>query len=311
MPTTRQSRHAVPPPAPDVVPSRRPERCLDVDLGRRRRPVGSQGGVTTCRCGLAAGAPPGYRRDTTLSHFTVRPYQTLTVWTYHICGLRVPSKLAGSFDTTGRRQGLVPRLVDHEARRRQITDAVRRVIVSGGLEAVTFQTVAAEAGMSIRLVQYYFGTKREFLLATHRSVMADAGARFTRRWTTLGEDAGPRAMIHALLTELLPLDEQRREETIVLGTFGWAAVTGQSITAEETFAAPRALTTIVAGQIERARGADASPERDAALITATIGGLAQGMLQGYGTPEETLDLVDHLLDRVLGTTDGTHQHEPE
>ncbi|MGY4103043.1 TetR/AcrR family transcriptional regulator [Nocardia sp. R16R-3T] len=207
----------------------------------------------------------------------------------------------------------MPRLVDHEMRRRQITDAVRRVIVSGGLEAVTFQTVAAEAGMSIRLVQYYFGTKREFLLATHRSVMEDAGARFMRRWTALGEDASPRAMIHALLTELLPLDEQRREETIVLGTFGWAAVTGQSITAEQTFAAPNALTTIVAGQIARVRGTDPSPERDAALVTATIGGLAQGMLQGYGTPEEVLDLVDLLLDRVLGATTEslTHQHDPE
>ncbi|MFQ6325825.1 TetR/AcrR family transcriptional regulator [Nocardia sp. CWNU-33] len=207
----------------------------------------------------------------------------------------------------------MPRLVDHEVRRRQITSAVRRVIVGGGLEAVTFQTVATEAGMSIRLVQYYFGTKREFLLATHRSVMEDAGARFMRRWTALGQDATPRAVIRAVLTELLPLDEQRREETIVLGSFGWAAVTGQSITAEETFAAPRTLATIIADQIERAQRADASPDRDAALITATIGGLAQGLLQGYNTPHAALDLIDHLLDRVLGTTakNATDQHDPE
>ncbi|MGE2771299.1 TetR family transcriptional regulator [Rhodococcus sp. 1.20] len=56
----------------------------------------------------------------------------------------------------------MPRLVDHEVRQREITDAVRRVIVDGGLAAVTFQSVAAEAGISVRLVQYYFGTKREF-----------------------------------------------------------------------------------------------------------------------------------------------------
>ncbi len=62
----------------------------------------------------------------------------------------------------------MPRLVDHEVRRRQITDAVRRVIVTGGLEAVTFQSVAAEAGISIRLVQYYFGRSGSRVPATAR-----------------------------------------------------------------------------------------------------------------------------------------------
>jgi TetR/AcrR family transcriptional regulator, transcriptional repressor of bet genes len=201
----------------------------------------------------------------------------------------------------------LPRLVDHEARRRQITDAVRRVIVGGGLEAVTFQTVAAEAGISIRLVQYYFGTKNEFLLATHRSVMQDAGARFHQRWTTLGPGATPREAIHAVLTELLPLNEQRREEVIVLNVFATAAIAGRGITAEETFAAPQALVAIVTDQLRRTQSADRSglngaPERDAELITMTIGGLAQAMLQNFITPQSALELIDHLLDRVLGTT---------
>ncbi|WP_228539386.1 TetR family transcriptional regulator [Nocardia sp. XZ_19_385] len=34
--------------------------------------------------------------------------------------------------------------------RQQITDAARRVIAAGGLEAATFQSVAAEAGVSVR-----------------------------------------------------------------------------------------------------------------------------------------------------------------
>ncbi|WP_459545813.1 TetR/AcrR family transcriptional regulator [Nocardia sp. X0981] len=201
----------------------------------------------------------------------------------------------------------MPRLVDHEVRRRQITDAVRRVIVTGGLEAVTFQSVAAEAGISIRLVQYYFGTKNEFLLATHRSVIQDAGARFQQRWTALGPEATPREAIHAVLTELLPLDEQRREEVIVLNVFATAAIAGRGITAEETFAAPQALVTIVTDQLRRTRSSDRSelddaPERDAELITMTIGGLAQAMLQNFITPRSALELLDHLLDRVLGTT---------
>ncbi len=193
----------------------------------------------------------------------------------------------------------MPRMVDHEQRRRQITDAVRRVMVRGGLEAVTFQTVATEAGISVRLVQYYFGTKQDFLLATHRSVMTDAGARFAARWATLGDDATPREAIRAVLTELLPLDDRRREEAFVLGAFGWAAITGSGITAEDTFAAPRALATIVADQLRRDAPDSPSVDLDADLVLMAIGGLAQGMLQGYGSPDSALDLVDHLLDQVL------------
>ncbi|MFD6157564.1 TetR/AcrR family transcriptional regulator [Nocardia sp. NPDC060256] len=199
---------------------------------------------------------------------------------------------------------LLPRLVDHEQRRRQITDATRRVIVSGGMGAVTFQTVAVEAGFSVRLVQYYFGTKHEFLLATHRSVMEDAGARFLRQWNALGSDATPREAIRAVLMELLPLDDQRHEETLVLGAFGWANITGQGINAEETNVAPRAVVTLVTDQLRRAQLPDESSSAehalDALLVVAATGGIAQGMLQGFSTAESATALIDHLLDRVLG-----------
>ncbi|MCM6774180.1 TetR/AcrR family transcriptional regulator [Nocardia sp. CDC159] len=199
----------------------------------------------------------------------------------------------------------MPRLVDHEVRRQQIIGAVRRVIVTGGLAAVTFQSVAAEAGVSVRLVQYYFGTKREFLLATHRSVMDDAGNRFLKRWTALGDDATPREAIRAVLLEVLPLDEQRREETIILGAFNTAAISGQGITAAETLTAPNALVALVADQLRKARHRNEptpspEPDLDAKLIGAAVGGLAQGMLTGYATAEAAIQLLDHLLDRVLG-----------
>ncbi|WP_280241576.1 TetR family transcriptional regulator C-terminal domain-containing protein [Nocardia abscessus] len=121
----------------------------------------------------------------------------------------------------------------------------------------------------------------------------------------MGPDATPRETIHAVLTELLPLDEQRREEVIVLGAFATAAIAGRGITAEETFAAPQALAGILTDQLRRTRRFGRSgpnaPERDAELITMTIGGLAQAMLQNFITPQSALEVIDHLLDRVLGT----------
>jgi AcrR family transcriptional regulator len=198
----------------------------------------------------------------------------------------------------------MPKLADHDQRRTQITSAARRVIARDGLAAATFQSVAAEAGISVRLVQYYFGTKRKFLLATHQAVVADAGARFTRRLSTLGAEPAPREVIRAILTELLPTDADRRRDTIVLNTFHAAALTRPDVGAEDTLGAPRFLARAIAEQLRRARG-DAAPsagraaELDAELIVAGASGLAQTLLVDDGSVHRVDELLDRLLDRMV------------
>ncbi|MFB8061103.1 TetR family transcriptional regulator, partial [Kitasatospora purpeofusca] len=48
--------------------------------------------------------------------------------------------------------------VDHEERRRQIAEALLRIADTQGLQSASMRAVAAEAGVSLRLVQYYFET---------------------------------------------------------------------------------------------------------------------------------------------------------
>lgn len=194
----------------------------------------------------------------------------------------------------------MPKLADHDQRRAQITSAARRVIARDGLGAATFQSVAAEAGISVRLVQYYFGTKRQFLLATHQAVVADAGTRFTRRLSALGADPAPRDVIRAILTELLPTDADRRRDTIVLNSFHAAALTGSEVAAEDTLGAPRFLVRTVAEQLRRVRG-DAAPsaELDAELIVVGTSGLAQTLLVDDDAGPRVAELLDRLLDRLV------------
>ncbi|MFD7310780.1 TetR/AcrR family transcriptional regulator [Promicromonospora sp. NPDC059942] len=211
----------------------------------------------------------------------------------------------------------MPRLADHDQRRTQITDAARRVVARAGLEAATFQSVAAEAGVSVRLVQYYFGTKRAFLLATHRAVVADAGARFTRRLGTLGAEPAPREVVRALLVELLPTDAARRQDTVVLNAFHTAALTASDVDGEDTLGAPRYLITAIADQLRRARAGAAPSEHDAdrttdlddtalddaeldaELIVAAASGLAQTLLVDETAGARAEQLLDRLLDRLV------------
>ncbi|RDI46341.1 TetR/AcrR family transcriptional regulator [Nocardia mexicana] len=195
----------------------------------------------------------------------------------------------------------MPRLVDHEQRRREITGAMRRVIARGGLEAATFQSVAAEAGISVRLVQYYFGNKKELIRATFRAVIDDAARQFMRRVEELGANAGPRDMLRTILLGLLPLDKGRRENTIVLAAFHAASLTGSEVSNDQILGPPNLLVTVISDQLRKAGAAADTVERDAELIAVSISGLTQGLVSDMPVDPETF--VDHLLDRTLGSGD--------
>src|SRR5688572_9761853 len=72
---------------------------------------------------------------------------------------------------TVRRYGYaMPRTADHDARRRQVADAVERLVADEGLDAVTVARTAAAAGISVGLVQHYFPAKDDMLLHTFTAV---------------------------------------------------------------------------------------------------------------------------------------------
>lgn len=104
----------------------------------------------------------------------------------------------------------VPKRVDHQERRREIAEALFRIAAAQGLQAVTLRAVAAEAGISMNLVQYYFPTKEEMLrFGWQRIVELDgerAGQGITRALATRDE----RAVVRAYLLGVLPTDERGR-----------------------------------------------------------------------------------------------------
>ncbi len=91
---------------------------------------------------------------------------------------------------------------DHEARRRDVSAAVWRVLASHGFGGLTLRAVATEMGATTGLLTHYFPSKKDLiehaltLLDEHR--MADRPTEFPDGL------AGLRAM----LLEILPLTEQ-------------------------------------------------------------------------------------------------------
>lgn len=193
----------------------------------------------------------------------------------------------------------MPRRVDHRARRQQIADAVCRLAGRHGLEGVSLRQVAAEAGVSMGRVQHYFTTKDEMLLFAFRTVSERVERRIGAAAERLGRPHTVRAVLRALLLEMLPLDEQGRLEAPI-----WVAFFGKAVVTPELAAPLRAdagrLVGFVAEQIRAGGNTDADADHEARTLLALVDGLMLHLLVGQTDAATATATVDRHLDRILG-----------
>lgn len=107
----------------------------------------------------------------------------------------------------------MPRLVDHDQRRAQIARAFQRLLAADGFAGVSFSRVAAEAGISVGLIQHYFAGKDVLLRFAYDDAVSRMGERVRLRVRN-GEAAGLSIaeVLLDTLVELLPLDPERDVE---------------------------------------------------------------------------------------------------
>jgi AcrR family transcriptional regulator len=114
----------------------------------------------------------------------------------------------------------MPKVVDHEQRRRELAQAVWRVIRRDGVDHASVRTVATEAGWSPGALRHYFATQSELLAFAMRLVVE----RIEARIAALDRPIDPRQAVEQVLRELLPLDDERRAENEV-----WLAFTARAL----------------------------------------------------------------------------------
>ncbi|MDR7273738.1 TetR/AcrR family transcriptional regulator [Catenuloplanes atrovinosus] len=107
----------------------------------------------------------------------------------------------------------MPRIVDHDQRRRELAAALWRVIGREGTGAVSVRAIAAESGWSTGAIRHYFSTQAELLTFAAHLMMERVPARI--REHLADPSLTPFARVLAVLEELLPLDEERRIEVLV------------------------------------------------------------------------------------------------
>jgi AcrR family transcriptional regulator len=112
---------------------------------------------------------------------------------------------------------LVPKIVDHERRRREVVSAAWRVINRVGLENATVREIAREAKSSTGAIAHYFASKDDIL----RAALERADEDIRRRIEAMSDDFHPLTRLRAALREALPLDRRRTFE-LTLDVNFWA-----------------------------------------------------------------------------------------
>lgn len=114
----------------------------------------------------------------------------------------------------------MPKIVDHDARRKEIIEAVWSLISSRGFQSVTMRELAAEAGYANGALSRYFPDKDAVLRAAFRHAYDSTNERAAEK---IG-DRGGLAALRLLCLEIMPLDEARlREARVVIGFWDHAA----------------------------------------------------------------------------------------
>jgi AcrR family transcriptional regulator len=202
-----------------------------------------------------------------------------------------------------RKDVVVPKQVDHDARKREISEALLRLVAAGGLEAVSLRHVAAEAGISMGAVQHYFATKDEMLQFALRYITLRREQRITERLSAAPERFTVRSLLRTCLVDVLPTDEQRRAE-LLAGIAYFIRALREPRMAEVMAEGTPELIAFFADQLGAAgQAGELTPgvdvRQEAILLWSVAESQATSVVLGERTPDEAVATVDYYLDRLF------------
>nr|WP_084143234.1 TetR/AcrR family transcriptional regulator [Amycolatopsis taiwanensis] len=198
----------------------------------------------------------------------------------------------------------MPKIVDHAERRAHIAEALVRVAARDGLHTVTMRTVAAEAGVSVSLVQYYFDTKAKLLHATLEHLERRSVERWREKVRAAEPGSSTRAIVAGFLAEALPADGESRAHHLVWTSYAVLAMTDRELAAQPFVDGPNRRERELAGILaDAAARGELRPDGDhgveAARLLTLSHGLGTSVLVGQRSADDARAILNYHLDRLF------------
>lgn len=183
-------------------------------------------------------------------------------------------------------------------RRNQILIAAERVATNDGLEKLTMRSAASAAGVSLRLVQYYFGSKSALMEA----VLSRFSERSIAVWRAQADsdaELTAQGRLRAFLDAALPLDDDRRTFHRFGVSFASLALNDPKV-GESAYLSNLASVESVLGHliIDAAKECGAGSldvKTEARELMSLLHGLGTMIMVGYADIPEAERVVDSFL----------------
>lgn len=198
----------------------------------------------------------------------------------------------------------VPRRPDSTRRRAEIAEALVRVANRDGLHAVTMRSVAAEAGVSLRLVQYYFTSKEELLVGALQHLEQSSQERWAQRLADLPSPPSPRSIIDTFAFEALPTDEPSSMFHLLWMSYAVLAMTNTQVARHPSISGIDRIERQLTEALQRAADADelvtdCDPAIEAARLVTLVNGLGTSILVGQRSIDRAAEVITYHLDRLF------------
>ena len=194
----------------------------------------------------------------------------------------------------------MPKIVDHDEKRKQIAEAAWNIIRKEGVEKASIRRVAAEAGMSSGALRHYFSTQDEMLLFIMNYYLEEGEKRSqNKEWSENTVQA-----VEEVLLELVPIDEEKKIETSVWWILALRSLTSDTIKDKKdemtdgTYELANSMIEILAlkGVLSDSMNAELEKSR----LTALIEGLSIHALlrPDVYSPEKVKEVIRYHLETL-------------
>jgi AcrR family transcriptional regulator len=194
----------------------------------------------------------------------------------------------------------MPKIVDHDEKRKQIAEAAWNIIRKEGVEKASIRRVAAEAGMSSGALRHYFSTQDEMLLFIMNYYLEEGKKRSqNKEWSE-----NPVHAVEEVLLELVPIDEEKKIETSVWWILALRSLTSDTIKDKKdemtdgTYELANSMIEILAlkGVLSDSMNAELEKSR----LTALIEGLSIHALlrPDVYSPEKVKEVIRYHLETL-------------
>lgn len=198
----------------------------------------------------------------------------------------------------------MPKIVNHEEKRKLIAEAAWKIIKEEGVEKASIRKVAAGAGMSAGALRHYFSTQDEMLLFIMDYYLEEGKKRSQdKKWSE-----NPLRAVEEVLLELVPIDKEKNIETSVWWIFALRSLSSEKLKVKKdemtngTYELARSMIELLVLQGIISNSIDVEIEQN--RLTALIEGLSIHALlrPDVYTPEKVKEVIRYHLDtlRIIG-----------